>query len=73
MAEQNRQAYGKGVREFWANREDKLLEKFPKIYDELKTRFEKSPEDAQDFINEYIIKTQDEAYKDAKKLFEELM
>ena len=67
LAEQNRRFYGRGVREWWRGRERELLVAYPKALAESVTRDDESA------ITAFTKREQSRAFKDALRIFDELM
>lgn len=72
MAEQDRTLYGKGVRDYWKEQEDKLIQNYPKVLDETLAKYKTSKNDAINYINDYTIEMQEDTLAKANTMFDEL-
>lgn len=73
LSKQDREWYGKGVREYWNMVEEDLVASYPAVLAEAKALYETDPAAAKAYITEYTIAQQEKAVNDANKIFDELM
>ena len=73
LAEQDRRLYGAGVRGYWKEREEALLRAFPEVLARAEALYQKEPAQAQALLNDFICRAQEQALRDADRLFEELL
>lgn len=73
LSKQDRAWYGQGVRDYWNEVEEALVEEYPTILADTLALYESDPEAAKAYITEYTIGVQEKAVEDANSMFDELM
>lgn len=73
IAEHDRELYGKGVQEYWSNKEDALIKEFPKVVSKASKLADKSLNDAIKYIDEWSNALQNETIEEAKTIFDQLI
>lgn len=72
LSEQDRTYYGAGVREYWHDEEVALAGEYPSVLAETAALYEKDPAAAAEYITDYTVSLQEQAYEDAMFMFDEL-
>ena len=72
LAEQDRRLYGAGVRDYWSQMEDTLIEEYPAVLAETQRLLAEDKDAAQEYITNYTIDLQNKAVQDADTMFDEL-
>lgn len=72
-AEHDRELYGKGVQKFWSDREDALIDEFPKVIAKASKLAEKSLDEAINYINDFTLNLQSKTIDEAKTMFDQLI
>ena len=73
LAKQDREWYGQGVRAYWNQVEEQLVDVNGDVLAETLKLYETDPEAAKAYITNYTIGVQQKAVEDAKTIFDELM
>ena len=73
LATQDREWYGQGVRAYWNQVEEQLVDVNGDVLAETLKLYETDPEAAKAYITNYTIGVQQKAVEDAKTIFDELM
>lgn len=73
LAEHDRKLYGAGVRQFWSEKEDRLIEEFKKVIQKISELSKDNQDAAIDYINEWTCTLQKETLAESKSMFDELM
>ena len=73
LAKQDREWYGQGVRDYWNQVEEQLVDVNDDVLAETLKLYETDPEAAKAYITNYTIGVQQKAVEDAKTIFDELM
>ena len=73
LAEQDREYYGAGVREYWHQKELGLIEGFPAVYAEMAALYAEDPAAAAQYITDWTVALQEETLDECNTMFDELM
>ena len=73
LAEQNRKWYGGGVREFWREREDIYLKRYPDLLAKVAEEWKGNPEAAAERITAFTVEAQRMDFQSALRMFDDLM
>lgn len=73
LAEQDREYYGAGVRDFWHQKELSLIEEYPAVYAEMAELYASDPEAAAEYITDWTVALQEETLEECNTMFDELM
>lgn len=69
LAEQNRDLYGKGVRDFWSSRETQMLKEMKEAEKKMKELYAKDPKEAKDYVTQLAKDTAQRAFDDSDKMY----
>ena len=72
LAEQDREYYGTGVRDYWKSVESSIVAEWPSIMAEAAALYETDPAAAAEYVTNYYIEKQDKALADADTMYDEL-
>ena len=72
LSEQDRTNYGAGVRDFWHSMEEDLVAAYPEVLAAAAELYADDPDAAAEYITDYTVNVQQEAYDDAMLMFDEL-
>lgn len=72
LAEQDRKYYGSGVRNYWKNQEDEIIQNYKEVLNETLEKYSKSKSDAINYIDNYTINLQQDTLAKANTMFDEL-
>lgn len=73
LAEQDREYYGTGVRQFWHEKELSLIESYPEVYAEMARLYGEDPQAAAQYITDWTVALQEETLEQCNLMFDELM
>lgn len=73
LAEQNRDFYGQGVRDYWKNYEQNLYAEMEKAEQKMLTLYQENPAAAKEYITDLHMNIAEKACQDADKIYDELL